>query len=73
MEASAKSPLEVSTAGFTAAGRLLAGLGLPTVLVHEGGYDLDRLGPDTVAVLGAFVPRPGMSGLLAGEAPSGRG
>jgi hypothetical protein len=33
---------------------VLAGLGLPTVLVHEGGYDLGRLGPDTVAVLSAF-------------------
>jgi hypothetical protein len=26
------------------------------VLVHEGGYDLGRLGPDTVAVLSAFGP-----------------
>jgi acetoin utilization deacetylase AcuC-like enzyme len=33
---------------------LLAALGLPTVLVHEGGYDLDRLGTDTVAVLKGF-------------------
>jgi hypothetical protein len=24
--------------------------------VHEGGYDLGRLGPDTVAVLSAFGP-----------------
>ncbi len=49
-----ESPLEVSTDGFRRAGELLAGLGLPTVLVHEGGYDLTRLGPDTVAVLSAF-------------------
>jgi acetoin utilization deacetylase AcuC-like enzyme len=49
-----ESPLEVSTDGFRAAGELLAGLALPTVLVHEGGYDLTRLGPDTVAVLSAF-------------------
>jgi acetoin utilization deacetylase AcuC-like enzyme len=49
-----ESPLEVSTDGFRAAGELLAGLGLPTVLVHEGGYDLGRLGRDTVAVLSAF-------------------
>jgi acetoin utilization deacetylase AcuC-like enzyme len=49
-----ESPLEVSTDGFRAAGKVLAGLGLPTVLVHEGGYDLGRLGPDTVAVLSAF-------------------
>jgi acetoin utilization deacetylase AcuC-like enzyme len=31
-----ESPLEVSTGGFGRAGELLAGLGLPTVLVHEG-------------------------------------
>jgi acetoin utilization deacetylase AcuC-like enzyme len=49
-----ESPLEVSGDGFAAAGERLAGLGLPTVLVHEGGYDLDRLGLDTVAVLAAF-------------------
>jgi acetoin utilization deacetylase AcuC-like enzyme len=49
-----ESPLEVTTDGFRAAGEVLAGLGLPTVLVHEGGYDLGRLGPDTVAVLSAF-------------------
>ena len=44
----------MTTEGFRAAGEVLAGLGLPTVLVHEGGYDLGRLGPDTVAVLSAF-------------------
>jgi acetoin utilization deacetylase AcuC-like enzyme len=49
-----ESPLEVSTEGFRAAGERLAGLGRPTVLVHEGGYELARLGVDTVAVLGAF-------------------
>jgi acetoin utilization deacetylase AcuC-like enzyme len=49
-----ESPLEVTTAGFRAAGERLAGLDRPTVLVHEGGYDLSRLGGDTVAVLGAF-------------------
>ncbi len=55
-----ESPLEVTTDGFAAAGRLLAGLSLPTVLVHEGGYHLTRLGPDTVAVLAGFRPgRPG--------------
>lgn len=49
-----ESPLDVSTEGFAAAGARLAALGLPTVLVHEGGYALDRLGVDTVAVLRAF-------------------
>jgi acetoin utilization deacetylase AcuC-like enzyme len=49
-----ESPLEVSTAGCAGAGELLAALGLPTVLVHEGGYELARLGVDTVALLSAF-------------------
>ena len=49
-----ESPLEVTTDGFRQAGERLAALGRPTVLVHEGGYALDRLGADTVAVLSAF-------------------
>jgi acetoin utilization deacetylase AcuC-like enzyme len=49
-----ESPLEVSTDGFRGAGERLAALSLPTVLVHEGGYELARLGVDTVAVLSAF-------------------
>jgi acetoin utilization deacetylase AcuC-like enzyme len=40
-----ESPLEVTPAGFAAAGRALGELGLPTVAVQEGGYDLDTLGP----------------------------
>jgi acetoin utilization deacetylase AcuC-like enzyme len=39
-----ESPLRVSAAGFRRAGRLLGELGLPTVLVQEGGYDLESLG-----------------------------
>jgi acetoin utilization deacetylase AcuC-like enzyme len=46
----------VSTEGFSAAGERLAALGRPTVLVHEGGYELARLGVDTVALLSAFRP-----------------
>ena len=53
-DADPESPLRVTSTGFAAAGRILAALGLPTVLVHEGGYDLGRLGHDTVAVLAAF-------------------
>jgi acetoin utilization deacetylase AcuC-like enzyme len=49
-----ESPLDVTTDGFAAAGARLAALGLPTVLVHEGGYALDRLGVDTVAVVRPF-------------------
>jgi acetoin utilization deacetylase AcuC-like enzyme len=40
-----ESPLRVSETGFRQAGRVLGTLGLPTVLVQEGGYDLAALGP----------------------------
>jgi acetoin utilization deacetylase AcuC-like enzyme len=39
-----ESPLRVTAKGFRRAGRLLGELGLPTVLVQEGGYDLESLG-----------------------------
>jgi acetoin utilization deacetylase AcuC-like enzyme len=39
-----ESPLNGSASGFRRAGRLLGALGLPTVLVQEGGYDLETLG-----------------------------
>ena len=49
-----ESPLQVTAAGFRAAGRLLGTLGLPTVFVQEGGYDLPRLGPLVLQVLTGF-------------------
>jgi acetoin utilization deacetylase AcuC-like enzyme len=48
------SPLDVSDAGFAGAGRRIADLARPTVLVHEGGYVLDTLAGHTLAVLAAF-------------------
>ncbi len=39
-----ESPLEVSGDGFHRAGHELGALGLPTVVVQEGGYDLDTIG-----------------------------
>jgi acetoin utilization deacetylase AcuC-like enzyme len=39
-----ESPLRVTATGFRTAGRLLGELGLPTVLVQEGGYELETLG-----------------------------
>ena len=39
-----ESPLAVTAAGFRAAGRALGGLSLPTVVVQEGGYDLESIG-----------------------------
>jgi acetoin utilization deacetylase AcuC-like enzyme len=46
-----ESPLQVTREGYRAAGRRLAGLGLPTVAVQEGGYHLDTLGPLVAATL----------------------
>lgn len=50
-----ESPLQVSNHGFRVAGERLAMLGLPTVLIQEGGYNLSALGPDVMAVLAAFL------------------
>jgi acetoin utilization deacetylase AcuC-like enzyme len=49
-----ESPLQVTDAGFGGAGRLLAALELPTVLVQEGGYHLPSLGPLVRTVLAGF-------------------
>lgn len=49
--ADANSPLVVSTGGFGRAGVLLESLGLPMVLVQEGGYDLESLRTDLTAIL----------------------
>jgi acetoin utilization deacetylase AcuC-like enzyme len=50
-----ESPLRVTNRGFFAVGERLESLGLPTVLIQEGGYDLEALGPDVMAVLTAFL------------------
>jgi acetoin utilization deacetylase AcuC-like enzyme len=39
-----ESPLQVTAEGYAAAGRLLGSLGLPAVLVQEGGYHLATIG-----------------------------
>jgi acetoin utilization deacetylase AcuC-like enzyme len=46
--------LAVTTAGFAAIGQRVAGLGLPTVIVMEGGYNTEVLGRNTCALVGAF-------------------
>ena len=46
-----ESPLEVTVDGFRAAGRALGAIGLPTVVVQEGGYDLGAIGPLVAAGL----------------------
>jgi len=45
----------VTTSGLREIGRRIARLGLPTVVVQEGGYLLDTLGQNAVAFLQAFV------------------
>jgi acetoin utilization deacetylase AcuC-like enzyme len=47
------SPLRVTLDGYSQAGRRLRTLGLPTVIVQEGGYHLETLG----ALVRAFVER----------------
>jgi acetoin utilization deacetylase AcuC-like enzyme len=47
-------PLRVTEAGFAGAGRLLASMDLPTVLVQEGGTHLPSLGPLVGRVLAGF-------------------
>jgi acetoin utilization deacetylase AcuC-like enzyme len=54
-----ESPLAVTADGFAAAGRALGELGLPTVVVQEGGYDLETIGPLVLA---------GLRGLESGRA-----
>jgi acetoin utilization deacetylase AcuC-like enzyme len=46
-----ESPLEVTASGYREAGRILGELGLPTVVVQEGGYDLATIGPLVVETL----------------------
>jgi acetoin utilization deacetylase AcuC-like enzyme len=46
--------LAVTTPGFRTIGRAIAGLGLPTVIVQEGGYLCPELGDNLEAVLSAL-------------------
>ncbi|MBS0518011.1 MAG: histone deacetylase family protein [Proteobacteria bacterium] len=57
LDASESDPLQglkVTGAGFHAMGRKIAGLGLPTVLVQEGGYLSDDLGRNLAQFLSGF-------------------
>jgi acetoin utilization deacetylase AcuC-like enzyme len=49
-----ESPLEVSSDGYAEAGRTLGALDLPTVIVQEGGYNLEAIGPLVRAFLAGF-------------------
>jgi len=46
--------LAVTTDGFARIAERIAGLGLPSLLVQEGGYLSDQLGANLAAFLGAF-------------------
>ena len=48
------SVLKVTNDGYRRIGGAVAGLKLPTVLVQEGGYNLDLLGANVVAFIGGF-------------------
>lgn len=50
-----ESPLLVTADGYREAGRLLGGLGLPSVMVQEGGYHLPSLGTLVTAYVGGHV------------------
>jgi acetoin utilization deacetylase AcuC-like enzyme len=52
-----ESPLKVTPDGFGAVGQILAGLGMPTAAVQEGGYHLDTLGALVAATLEPFAER----------------
>lgn len=50
-----ESPLRVTLRGYGRGGEILHSLGLPTVLVQEGGYHLESLGALVGAVLEPFA------------------
>jgi len=53
------APLMVTSEGFRAAGERLGAMGLATVFVQEGGYDLPRLAPLVLEVLTGFESTAG--------------
>lgn len=54
-EKDALGRFELTTNGIAAIGRRIAGLGLPTVIVLEGGYNNAELGSNVMAFLAPFV------------------
>ena len=48
------SPLAVTEDGYREAGRRIGALGVPTVLVQEGGYVLETIGQLVRATLEGF-------------------
>jgi acetoin utilization deacetylase AcuC-like enzyme len=56
-EADPLGEFRVTREGLRAIGRRVAGLGLPSVIVMEGGYNNDALGENVVAMLEPFTVR----------------
>jgi acetoin utilization deacetylase AcuC-like enzyme len=48
--------LAVTGEGFRAIGGRIGGFGLPTLLVQEGGYIVEKLADNLIAFLGGFLP-----------------
>ena len=46
--------LRVTTPGFARIAEAIAGLGLPAVIVQEGGYLQDDLGPNLTSFLSGY-------------------
>jgi acetoin utilization deacetylase AcuC-like enzyme len=49
------SHFKLQTADYTSMARRIASLGLPTLIVMEGGYAVDALGANVAAFLGGFA------------------
>ena len=57
-----ESPLEVGIDAYREAGRRLGSIGLPTVAVQEGGYELESLGELVTATLAGLAARRSTAG-----------
>lgn len=53
--------LAITTEGFRRIGAAIDDLGLPTLMVQEGGYMNEALGPNLVAFLAGIDPAPGVA------------
>jgi acetoin utilization deacetylase AcuC-like enzyme len=49
------SDLALTADGYTRCGRLVAELGVPTIVLQEGGYDIDAIGANVHAWLDGLI------------------
>jgi acetoin utilization deacetylase AcuC-like enzyme len=52
-----QTKVAVTTEGFNRLGKQVAALGLPTLVVQEGGYHLETLATNTVSFFNGFLSR----------------